>query len=182
MQKPPFMQHFVQLHGIHDTRVRQAHVFQVWFSFFWWFFGEVKHFVHLIRWNLTAVICRLGQELTTGLEWHNCTTFRFRNWILFVVWFCFHQLVPHWSPISCFLPSPGRLAPSRAEIFVGFRCVRLVQALPSSPPSVGFGPCPSTLRFFFSLAFSGFARSGLGVLVCVFSFPLLLRSPSSRSG
>ena len=52
--------------------------------FFWWLSGEVKHFVHLIRWNLEAVICRLGQELTTGLEWHNCTTFRFRNWILFV--------------------------------------------------------------------------------------------------
>ena len=102
--------------------------------FFWWLSGEVKHFVHLIRWNLEAVICRLGQELTTGLEWHNCTSCRFRNWILFVVWFCFHQLVPHWSPISCFLPSPGRLAPSRAEVFVGFRCVRLVQALPSSPP------------------------------------------------
>ena len=41
---------------------------------------------------------------------------------------------PHWSPISCVLPSPGRLAPSRAEVFVGFRCVRLVQALSSSPP------------------------------------------------
>ena len=27
--------------------------------------GEVKHFVHLIRWNLTAVVCQLGQELTT---------------------------------------------------------------------------------------------------------------------
>ena len=75
------------------------------------------------------------------------------------------------------LPSPpGRLAPSRAEVFVGFRCVRLVQALPSSPLrwswSVSVDP-----PLFFSLAFSGFARSGLGVLVCVFSFPLLLRSP-----
>ena len=46
--------------------------------------GEVKHVVHLIRWNLKAVLCRLGQELTTGLEWHNCTTFRFRDWILSV--------------------------------------------------------------------------------------------------
>ena len=91
--------------------------------------------------------------------------------------FVFHQLVPHWSPISCSLPSPGRLAPSRAEVFVGFRCGRLVQALPSSPPSAGLGPCPSASAFFFSLAFSGFARSGLGVLVCVCSFPLLLRSP-----
>ena len=34
-------------------------------------FGEVKHIVHLIRWNLKAVLCRLGQDLNTGLEWHN---------------------------------------------------------------------------------------------------------------
>ena len=57
-----------------------------------------------------------------------------------------------------------------------FRRVR-----PSIPPlrwslSVSVG-----LRFFFSLAFSGFARSGPGVLVLVFSLcssSLLLRSPS----
>ena len=33
--------------------------------------GEVKHVVHLIRWNLNAVLCQLGQELTTCLEWLN---------------------------------------------------------------------------------------------------------------
>ena len=33
--------------------------------------GEVKHVVHLIRWNLIAVICQLGQDLTTCLEWLN---------------------------------------------------------------------------------------------------------------
>ena len=33
--------------------------------------GEVKHVVHPIRWNLTAVICQLGQDLTTCLEWLN---------------------------------------------------------------------------------------------------------------
>ena len=27
--------------------------------------GEVKHIVHLIRWNLKAVLCQLGQDLTT---------------------------------------------------------------------------------------------------------------------
>ena len=34
-------------------------------------FGEVKHIVHLIRWNLKAVLCQLGQDLTTCLEWLN---------------------------------------------------------------------------------------------------------------
>ena len=39
---------------------------------------------------------------------------------------------------------------------------------------------PSSVRFFFSLALSGFARFGPGVLVLVFSLfsSLLLRSPS----
>ena len=26
--------------------------------------GEVQHIVHLIRWNLKAVLCQLGQDLT----------------------------------------------------------------------------------------------------------------------
>ena len=79
-----------------------------------------------------------------------------------------------WSPISCVLPSLGRSGPSRAE--VGFRFVRLVGAsvLPP-PPLVLFRVRRPPLSF--SLALSGFARSGPGVLVCVFSFPLLLRSP-----
>ena len=82
---------------------------------------------------------------------------------------------PHWSPISCVLPSPGRSVPSRAEVFVGFRCVRLVQALSSFPPlrwscSVSVDP-----PLFFSLALSGFARSGPGVS-CWCSLLLHLRS------
>ena len=83
---------------------------------------------------------------------------------------------PHWSPISCVLPSPGRLAPSRAEVFVGFRCVRLVQALSSSPPSAGLVPCPSTLRFSFPLPFQGLPAPGqvcrVGVLSFFFCVPL----------
>ena len=86
----------------HDIWTRQVHAFQVWSFSFWWLSGEVKHVVHLIRWNLEAVICRLGQELTTGLEWHNarllglgtescCLT----NCFGFL--FC-HQLVPHSVP------------------------------------------------------------------------------------
>ena len=62
----------------------------------------------------------------------------------------------------------------RGSCLVG--CVRRFH--PSSPPLVGFWPVVRPL--FFSLAFSGFARYGPGVLVLVFSpffFFLLLRSP-----
>ena len=88
---------------------------------------------------------------------------------------------PHGSPISCVLPSTGRLGPSRAEVGVGFRCVRLVQALPSSPPlrwscSVSVG-----LRFSFPLPFRVcplWARC----VVLVFSLSLFFCVPSSRPG
>ena len=79
------------------TTERQAHAFQVWSFFFWWLSGEVKHIVHLIRWNLKAVLCRLGQDLNTGLEWHNARTLGLgaESWF----WFCFSltssQLVPY---------------------------------------------------------------------------------------
>ena len=46
---------------------------------------------------------------------------------------------------------------------------RLVQALPSSPPSSGLGLLPSASAFSFPLPFQGSARSGLGVLVLVLS-------------
>ena len=47
-------------------------------------------------------------DLNTGLLWHNRTTHRFRNWVLFVnflFWFfvC-HQLVPHLVPNSPRVP------------------------------------------------------------------------------
>ena len=48
----------------HEKGYRQAHDFQVW-SFSFWLSGEVKHIVHLIRWNLKAVLCQLGQDFTT---------------------------------------------------------------------------------------------------------------------
>ena len=47
--------------SFHDTRTRQAHDFQVW-SFFFWLSGEVKHVVHLIRWNLKAVYANWGKN------------------------------------------------------------------------------------------------------------------------
>ena len=81
-----------------------------------------------------------------------------------------------WSPISCVLPSLGRSGPSRAEVGVGFRFVRLVQALPSFPPlrwscSVSVG-----LRFSFSLPFQGVPAPGQGRW-CVFSPSLFFCVP-----
>ena len=49
----------------HDKAIRQVHNFQVW-SFFFWFSGEVKHVVHLIRWNLKAVSMPIGARLDCG--------------------------------------------------------------------------------------------------------------------
>ena len=45
--------------------------------------GEVKHVVHLIRWNLKAVYA-LVADWNTGLLWHNRTNSRYRNWVLFL--------------------------------------------------------------------------------------------------
>ena len=49
------------------------------FSF--WLSGEVKHIVHLIRWNLKAVICPCGW-LEHGPGLAQRTNFRSRSWIL----------------------------------------------------------------------------------------------------
>ena len=64
-------------------------------------FGEVKHVVHLIRWNLTAVICQLGQDLTACLEWLNARLLGLGTescFLLIVLFFVWHQLVPHLVP------------------------------------------------------------------------------------
>ena len=61
-----------------------------------------------------------------------------------------------WVPFSsffmcpCVLLPPGRFGPLRAEVFVGSRRVRLVQALLSSPSSAGLVPCPLASAFLFS--------------------------------
>ena len=75
------------------------------------------------------------------------------------------------------LLSPGRFGPLRAEVVVGFRRVRLVQALLSSPSSAGLVPVSVGLRFSFPLPFQGLPVSGQVCRVGVLSVPLLLRSP-----
>ena len=144
--------------------------------FFWWLSGEVKHIVHLIRWNLKAVLCQLGQDLNTGLEWHNARILGFRSWILVLI-NCFgflvcHQLVPHLVPNFPRVPlrnvswglgvcavlvrsvSPCRLVPE----------VRLFP----SPPCAVFGRLPVVCPLFSSSCLSGFSRL-CRVCVCVTS-------------
>ena len=69
------------------------------------------------------------------------------------------------------------LGPSRAEVGFGSRLVGCVRHF-CPPPLLWSVFGPSSVRFFFSLALSGFACFGLGVLVLVFSlFPFLLCVP-----
>ena len=136
-------------------------------------FGEVKHIVHLIRWNLKAVLCQLGQDLNTGLEWHNARTLGLgaescclTNCFGFLV--C-HQLVPHLVPNFPRVPlrnvswglgvcavlvrsvSPCRLVPE----------VRLFP----SPPCAVFGRLPFVCPLFSSSCLSGLTRLRPGVCV-----------------
>ena len=79
-----------------------------------------------------------------------------------MLFFFFHQLGPHWFPLSCVLPFLGRLGPARAEVGLGFAVVGWFRRfLPTPPPLVLVRLRRPPL--FFSLAFSGFARSGPGV-------------------
>ena len=80
-----------------------------------------------------------------------------------------HQLVPHSVPYFMRSSLPKQVGSCACLGRRRFRWGRLVQALPSSPPSLVL------LRFrfrpfvFSSLALSGFARFGPGVLVLVFA-------------
>ena len=82
---------------------------------------------------------------------------------------------------SCVLLSPGRFGPLRAEVVVGLRRVRLVQALLSSPSSAGLVPFPSASAFLFP-CLSRVARFGLGFMCWCFLFPSSFAFPSLRPG
>ena len=45
--------------------------FQVWSFSFWWLSGEVKHIVHLIRWNLKAVYANWGKTWPRSRQGNN---------------------------------------------------------------------------------------------------------------
>ena len=105
---------------------------------------------------------------------NNRTTFRFRNWILFLI-NCFgfpvcHQLVPHLVPNF-----PACLSVMCRGVWVcalfwsgPFRRVGWFRRSVCSPPppALFLAFCPSCVRFFLPLAFQGWPGSGR-VCVCV---------------
>ena len=138
--------------------------------------GEVKTVVGLIREELQSGYMPSGVDRPLSLSGSNARSLHFG--IESQCCFCFHQLGPHWSPISCVLPFLGRLGPVRAEVGSGFAVVGWFRRFFPPPP-----PVLVHLRrppLFFSLAFSGFARSGPGVLVLAFSPSLFFCVPPLR--
>ena len=98
--------------------------------------------------------------------------------LIMLLFLCYHQLVPHWSPISCVLPFLGRLGPACAEVGSGFAVVGLLRrfCLSSHPLrwswSVSVG-----LRFSFPLPFQGSPAPGQVCLCWCFLFPSSLAFP-----
>ena len=98
-----------------------------------------------------------------------------------VFWFLFNQLVPMGPLFHALLPSLGRFGSCAFSGRLRFRFVRLVQALPSSPPSSGLGPFPSPSGFLFPCPFRVCPLRARCVGVC-FLLPFLSCVPLSGSG
>ena len=92
---------------------------------------------------------------------------------LHVCWFFMHG-----SPISCVVSFPRLgLGPARAQVGSGFALLGWFRRFrPPPPPLVLVRVRRPPL--FFSLALSGFASSGPGVVVCVLSFLSFFAFPS----
>ena len=93
-----------------------------------------------------------------------------------VFWFLFNQLVPMGPLFHALFPSPGRFGSCAFSGRLRFRFGRLVQALPSSPPSSRLGPLPSASAFLFPCLFRVCPLRARCVGVC-FSFLSFLHSP-----
>ena len=79
---------------------------------------------------------------------------------------------------SCVLPSSVRFGPSRAKVGVGFRRVRLVQALPSfPPPPLVLFRCPSASAFLSFSCLSRVCPFRARCVVLVFSLSLFFCVP-----
>ena len=144
----------------HIGFLRQVHAFQVWFFFFWWLSGEVKHFVHLIRLNLNSRLCPCGL-IDNGPVLGITCCFPFR-----------HQLVPHsvpnFSPVPLCNVSWGLgVCPVLVRSVSPCRLVLEVRLFPSLP-ALFLAFCPSFVSACsLPLAFQGWPGSGrVGVCVC----------------
>ena len=146
----------------HIGFLRQVHAFQVWFFFFWWLSGEVKHFVHLIRLNLNSRLCPCGL-IDNGPVLGITCCFPFR-----------HQLVPHsvpnFSPVPLCNVSWGLgVCPVLVRSVSPCRLVLEVRLF-SSPPYAVFGLLPVVcVRFFSSSCLSGLTQLRPSVCVCLTS-------------
>ena len=139
-----------------------------------WFSGEVKHIVHLIRWNLTAVFMPLwltgtraccgtiARPLGLGTEscyLTNCFGF-----------FVCHQLVPHLVPNFPRVPLRN-VSWGLGVCAVLVRSVSPCRFVPEvrlfpSPPCAVFGRLPVVCPLFSSSCLSGLSRLWPGVCVC----------------
>ena len=77
------------------------------FSF--WFSGEVKHIVHLIRWNLKAVYANWGKTWPRSRQGNNARPLGFlgtESCLTILLFPFFSPTSPHWSLITLLLASP----------------------------------------------------------------------------
>ena len=142
---------------------------QVW-SF--WYLVKLKPVVHPIREDLQS--CSMPTCGLTGYGPARSCILELNPAVVSV----FHQLVPHWSPISCVLPFVGRLGPACAKIGLGFAVVGWFRRFcPPPPPSAGLGLSPSASAFLFPCLFRVCPLRARCVGVGVFSFPLPFAFP-----
>ena len=157
-------------HATCDDRNRTC--LQVWWFFLFMVAGEVQLCInsrvdHLSR----PEGCDLNFE---GLEPYHAILHAFVDASIFI---------NYSSPlVSCVLPLEVRFGSFTCRGRFWLSPCKLVGCVRRfcPPPLLVFWSVfgPSSVRFFFSLALSGFARSGLGVFVLVFSlFPLLFCVP-----
>ena len=122
---------FSDLASWHATGFRQAHDLQVWYSFSFWFSGEVKHVVHLIRRNSYSRYLPIGAWIDHGPGMAQRTTFRSRNWVLydFGLWIALiivlAIILSQWTRGRLLLRHPGLLRHLRRHRQLpGFRTLR----------------------------------------------------------
>ena len=123
---------------------------QVWS--FWYL--KLKPVVHPIREDLQS--CSMPTCGLTGYGPARSCILELNPAVVSV----FHQLVPHWSPISCVLPFVGRLGPACAKIGLGFAVVGWFRRFCPPPPLRWFWSVSVGLRFSFPLPFQGLPAPG----------------------